>query len=286
MFYNPRIRKAFKIKISPQTSPSLLQCSAESSHSPFLPCVLFSPLSFSDLHITAHLTQLHTNSPHKGRLKNAFRCPTIGLMTFSVAQLSTQSWSREADRRDIYIWSHRRADVAVCQPVRNLQPSVRPAKHPVSQTGVHCEPAASSPETTTAPELCGLNGQSYGTRALGAQWGGYPGIQPFHWRPLCPGFNCPVVNTCCQASRWPFALCETATVMFVSKTGSKRYLWTHHQPLIVYRERTFVLKGKHSLWRLSVLTLPVLSSWLPSIGAMNVLFFTLLFHHKDHRQGP
>lgn len=100
-------------------------------------------------------------------------------MTFSMAQLSTESLSREADRGDIYIWSHRRVDEAVCQPVRNLQASVRPTKHPVSQTSVHCEPAASSPESTTAPELCGLNGQSGGTRALGAQWGGYPGIQPF-----------------------------------------------------------------------------------------------------------
>lgn len=191
------------------------------------------------------MRQLRTNPPPNRSLKTPFRRPTIGQMTFSMAQLFAESSSREADRGDIYIWSHRRADEAVRQPVRNLQASVRPTKHPVSQTGVHCEPAASSPQSATAPELCGLNGQSCGTRALGAQWGGYPGIQPFTGGLCAHGWTVQQWTHAAKALM-AFGLCVRAAGTF--RNPNRQGVTCKQMLLIIYYGRTFILKGKQSWW--------------------------------------
>lgn len=162
---------------------------------------------------------LHANLSRKRR-KNAF---------------STSShWLHDL----ISIWSPRRADEAVCQPLRNLPASVRPTKHPVSQTGVHCEPATSS----TAPEWCGLKGQSCRTRDLAAQWGGYPGIQPFtgglcaHWW---------TVQSWKHAAKptGGLFLCGTATVMFIKQNRDKMLPVNSSEGLLFWKGRNLVYIG-------------------------------------------
>lgn len=212
------------------------------------------------------MRQRRTNPPPNRRLKTPFRRPTIGQMTFSMAQLFAESSSREADRGDIYIWSHRRADEAVRQPVRNLQASVRPTKHPVSQTGVHCEPAASSPQSATAPELCGLNGQSCGTGALGAQWGGYPGIQPFTGGLCAHGWTVQQWTHAAKALM-AFGLCVRAAGTF--RNPNRQGVTCKQMLLIIYYGRTFILKGKQSWWNIWCLNFllglprsPALMPWM------------------------
>lgn len=211
------------------------------------------------------MRQLRTNSPPNRRLKPPFRRPTIGQMTFSMAQLFAESWSREADRGDIYIWSHRRADEAVGQPVRNLQASVRPTKHPVSQTGVHCEPAASSPQSATAPELCGLNGQSCGTRALGAQWGGYPGIPPFTGGLCAHGWTVQQWTHAAKALM-AFGLCVTAAGTFRNQNRDK-VLPVNSPDASYHILWKDLYSGREAeLMEYFVFKLLVLSSWLPGIN--------------------
>lgn len=69
-------------------------------------------------------------------------------------------------------------------------------------------------------------------------------------------------KTCCQTSRRPFALCDSDSDVYKAK----------QRPDVTCEliRRTFILKGKHSLYSFFVLTLPV----LPGIRVMNV-------HHKN-----
>lgn len=231
------------------------------------------------------MRQLRTNSPLNRRLKTPFRHPTIGQMTFSMAQLLAGSSSREADRGDICIWSHRRADEAVCQPVRNLQASVRPTKHPVSQTGVHCEPAASSPQSTTAPELCGLNGQSCGTRALGAQWGGYPGIQPFTGGLCAHGWTVQQWTHAAKALM-AFGLCVTAAGTFRNQSRDKVLPVNSAEASYLMLWKDFYSEREAEVMEEFVLKLPVVSSWLPSIKAMNVPLLSSCPPCNNLRQKP
>lgn len=107
--------------------------------------------------------------------------------------------NRQLDRHTdahIYICTHRQADKAICQPVRNLQASIRPT----IQSANHSEPAASTwRHQSQAYHKCrGMCTNSAVLRNQGSgntMAGFIQGIPAFQWRPLCLSLHCPVMKT-------------------------------------------------------------------------------------------
>lgn len=100
---------------------------------------------------------------------------------------------------------------------QSIQPDNQPAA--ASQPLPH---DATIPERTTGPEVCALNRQCCGTRDLGIQWWGYPGIpifsvEAFVFVTVLSGNE---DNTCWQNAHWPVALCICVCVMVKMKYES------------------------------------------------------------------
>lgn len=124
----------------------------------------------------------------------------------SALETSAREADRQLDRHTdahIYICTHRRADEAVCQPVRNLQSSVHPTIHLsirlASQPTSRSDPAASTWRHQSQAQhksrgMCTnsavLRNQGSGNTMVGF----ILGIPAFHWRPLCLSLHCPVMK--------------------------------------------------------------------------------------------
>lgn len=106
-----------------------------------------------------------------------------------------ESLVREADRQldrhtdaHVYISTHRQADKAVCQPVRNLQASSYPTSHSDPAASTWRRHHKSWGMCTNSALL--RNQGSRNTMAGFILW-----ILAFQWRPLCLSLHCPVMKT-------------------------------------------------------------------------------------------
>lgn len=191
----------------------------ESSHcspSASIPCTFAHRLPFSDLdqlitvYVAAHLRQLQIN------LINPFRCPTTGLMTYSVARLSAGSSSRE---QTVETFTYEATDgqmklsasrSGICQH-QCVQPNIQSAK----QASTVSQPLP----VPSPPQL-----QSY------VDWkdrAAEPGLWE-HNGEVIQGFSLSLEafvltvelssrKTCCQTSRRPFALCDSDSDVYKAK---------------------------------------------------------------------